>query len=161
VDIVYRRSETEMPGRLEEIHHAKQEGINFLFLSTPLSFQGNAQGRLTSMQLIHMALGEPDSSGRRRPIPITGSEHTMAVDMVVIAIGNSSNPIIQKTTSDLEFNRWGNVIVDQKTLQTVKTGVYAGGDIVTGGATVILAMGAGRTAAASINQYLKSLDNQD
>ncbi len=161
VDIIYRRSEAEMPGRLEEIHHAKEEGINFMFLSTPIAFQGNVQGRLTSMRLIHMSLGEPDTSGRRRPIPIDGSEHEVDVDMVVIAIGNGSNPIIQKTTADLEFNRWGNIIVDEATLQTAKPGVYAGGDIVTGGATVILAMGAGRKAAASINNYLNSLGNQE
>ena len=155
VDIIYRRSEAEMPGRLEEIKHAKEEGINFMFLTTPVAFRGNAEGRLTNMQVIQMALGEPDASGRRRPLPIEGSEHQVDVDMVVIAIGNGSNPIIQKTTPDLKFKEWGNITVDEDSMETSKPGVFAGGDIVTGGATVILAMGAGRKAAAAINTYLE------
>jgi glutamate synthase (NADPH/NADH) small chain len=106
------------------------------------------------MQLLHMSLGEPDSSGRRRPIPIKGSEHLVPVELVVIAIGNGSNPIIQKTTPDLEFNKWGNIIVNENSMETSKPGVFAGGDIVTGGATVILAMGAGRKAAAAMNEFL-------
>ncbi len=154
VDIVYRRSEAEMPGRLEEIKHAREEGVNFNFLSAPVEFIGTQEGRLTSMKLIHMELGEPDSSGRRRPVTIKDSEHVNPVDLVVIAIGNGSNPIIQKTTPDLQFNKWGNIIVDDNSMQTSKAGVFAGGDIVTGGATVILAMGAGRKAAAAIDKYL-------
>lgn len=157
VSIVYRRSEVEMPGRLEEIKHAKHEGIQFQFLSTPIAFLGDEDGRLEGMTLQRMALGEPDSSGRRRPEPISGSEYEEAVDICVIAIGNGSNPIIQKTTPDLAFNRWGNIIVDQESLATSKEGVFAGGDIVTGGATVILAMGAGRKAAKAIDEYLQKL----
>ncbi|MCJ7695969.1 MAG: FAD-dependent oxidoreductase, partial [Anaerolineaceae bacterium] len=157
VDIIYRRSEVEMPGRLEEIKHAKEEGINFSFLCTPEEFIGDQKGRLTGMRLIHMDLGEEDASGRRRPIPIPDSKHNESVEIVVIAIGNGSNPIIQKTTPDLSFNKWGNLIVDENTMSTSKKGVYAGGDIVTGGATVILAMGAGRKAAAAIDEYLSSL----
>jgi glutamate synthase (NADPH/NADH) small chain len=107
------------------------------------------------MRLIQMELGEPDASGRRRPVPIAGSEYEVPVDLVIVAIGNGSNPILQRTTDDLEFNRWGNIVVDEGTMETSKPGVYAGGDIVTGGATVILAMGAGRQAARSINNYLK------
>lgn len=157
VNIIYRRSEAEMPGRLEEIHHAKDEGIQFQFLSTPTAFLGDSSGKLIALTLQHMTLGEPDASGRRRPVPIPGSEHTYPVDLVVIAIGNGSNPIIQKTTPDLKFNRWGNIIVDEATMATSKPGVFAGGDIVTGGATVILAMGAGRLAAKSINEHLNNL----
>jgi glutamate synthase (NADPH/NADH) small chain len=154
VDIIYRRSENEMPGRLEEIKHAKHEGIQFQFLSTPVEFLGDENGWLKTIRLMHMSLGEPDSSGRRRPQPIPGSEFNFSVDMTVIAIGNGSNPIIQKTTPDLKFNRWGHIEVDEETLSTSKPGVFAGGDIVTGGATVILAMGAGRRAATAINAYL-------
>jgi glutamate synthase (NADPH/NADH) small chain len=160
VDIIYRRSEAEMPGRLEEIKHAQEEGVNFTYLSAPIEFMGNKDGRLTGMQLLHMSLGAPDSSGRRRPIPITGSEHLVPVELVVIAIGNGSNPIIQKTTPDLEFNKWGNIIVDENSMETSKPGVFAGGDIVTGGATVILAMGAGRKAAAAMNEYLKTKNRE-
>ena len=157
VDIIYRRSEVEMPGRLEEIKHAKEEGIKFSFLCTPEEFIGNDKGRLTGMRLIHMELGDEDLSGRRRPIPLPDLIHNESVDIVVIAIGNGSNPIIQKTTPDLAFNKWGNLVVDEITMSTSKQGVYAGGDIVTGGATVILAMGAGRKAAAAIDKYLSSL----
>ena len=155
VSIVYRRSEKEMPGRLEEIKHAKHEGIQFEFLAAPIEFLGNEQGRLTSMRVIHMALGEPDSSGRRRPEPIPGSEQVLPVDVVVVAIGNGSNPIIQKTTPDLAFNKWGNIIADETSMATNIEGIFAGGDIVTGGATVILAMGAGRKAAKAINTFLE------
>ncbi len=154
VDIVYRRSEAEMPGRLEEIKHAKHEGIQFQTLCNPVEFIGDENGWLKAMQVVRMELGEPDASGRRRPSPIEGSEFEMPVDMVVIAIGNGANPILQKTTPDLQFNKWGNIQVDEETMRTSKEGVYAGGDIVTGGATVILAMGAGRTAAAAIEEYL-------
>ena len=153
--IIYRRSDVEMPARQEEIHHAKEEGIEFIFLSNPVEFIGDNEGWLSGVKLQKMELGEPDASGRRRPVPIKGSEYVIDIDMAVIAIGNGSNPIIQKTTPDLEFNKWGNIVVDESTMETSKKGVFAGGDIVTGGATVILAMGAGRKAAAAIDSYLK------
>jgi len=152
--IIYRRSEVEMPARIEEVHHAKEEGIEFIILTNPLEFIGDEEDWLKAVKLQKMELGEPDDSGRRRPIPIEGSEYVMDLDMTVIAIGNGSNPIIQKTTSDLEFNKWGNIVVDEETMKTSKKGVFAGGDIVTGGATVILAMGAGRTAAKAIDEYV-------
>ena len=154
--IIYRRSDVEMPARAEEIHHAKEEGIEFILLSNPLEFIGDEKGWLKSVKIQRMELGEPDSSGRRRPIPIPGSDYILPIDMAVISIGNGSNPIIQKTTPDLNYNKWGNILVDENTMKTSKKGVFAGGDIVTGGATVILAMGAGRKAAAAINDYLKS-----
>jgi glutamate synthase (NADPH/NADH) small chain len=153
--IIYRRSEVEMPARIEEVHHAKEEGIEFTILTAPLEFIGDDNGWLKAVKLQKMELGEPDASGRRRPVPIKGSEYVMDIDMAIVAIGNGSNPIIQKTTPDLNFNKWGNIIADEATMKTSKRGVFAGGDIVTGGATVILAMGAGRTAAAAINEYLK------
>jgi len=154
--IVYRRSDVEMPARAEEIHHAKEEGIEFILLSNPVEFIGNEKGWLTGVKIQKMELGEPDASGRRRPIPISGSEYILPIDMAVISIGNGSNPIIQKTTPDLQYNKWGNILVDEATMKTSKQGVFAGGDIVTGGATVILAMGAGRKAAAAINEYLNN-----
>jgi len=154
--IIYRRSDVEMPARAEEIHHAKEEGIEFILLSNPVEFIGDEKGWLKTVMIQKMELGEPDSSGRRRPIPIKGSEYELPIDMAVISIGNGSNPIIQKTTPDIQYNKWGNILVDEKTMKTSKKGVFAGGDIVTGGATVILAMGAGRKAAAAINDYLKS-----
>lgn len=152
--LVYRRSDAEMPARKEEIHHAKDEGILFKYLSNPLEFIGNSDGWLTGVSLQNMELGEPDASGRRRPIPVAGSEYVLDIDMAVISIGNGSNPIIKQTTPDLEFNKWGNIMVDPNSMKTNKPGVFAGGDIVTGGATVILAMGAGRSAAKAINEYL-------
>jgi len=154
--IIYRRSDAEMPARKEEIHHAKEEGIEFIYLSNPLEFIGDEKGWLKAVKLQRMELGEPDASGRRRPVPIKGSEYTLDIDMTVVAIGNGSNPIIQKTTPDIGYNKWGNILVDDNTMKTSKKGVFAGGDIVTGGATVILAMGAGRTAAKAINDYLKT-----
>jgi glutamate synthase (NADPH) small chain len=154
--IIYRRSDVEMPARKEEIHHAKEEGIEFIYLANPLEFLGTKDGWLKAVKLQKMELGEPDSSGRRRPVPIPGSEYELELDLAVIAIGNGSNPIIQKTTPELQFNKWGNIVVDSATMKTSKEGVFAGGDIVTGGATVILAMGAGRQAAAAINQYLSN-----
>jgi glutamate synthase (NADPH) small chain len=155
--IVYRRSDVEMPARAEEIHHAKEEGIEFILLSNPLEFIGDENGWLKSVKIQKMELGEPDASGRRRPIPIQGSEYDLPIDMAVISIGNGSNPIIQKTTPDLQYNKWGNILVDEATMKTSKKGVFAGGDIVTGGATVILAMGAGRKAAVAINEYLNNV----
>lgn len=152
--IIYRRSDAELPARKEEIHHAKQEGIEFLLLANPNKFIGDKDGWLTGVELIKMELGEPDSSGRRKPVPIKDSNYVLDIDMAVIAIGNGSNPIIQQTTPEINFNKWGNILVDEESMATSKKGVFAGGDIVTGGATVILAMGAGRKAAKAINEYL-------
>lgn len=152
--IIYRRSEVELPARKEEIHHAKQEGIEFLLLANPNKFIGDKDGWLTGVELIKMELGEPDASGRRKPVPIKDSNYVLDIDMAVIAIGNGSNPIIQQTTPDINYNKWGNILVNEESMATSKKGVFAGGDIVTGGATVILAMGAGRKAAKAINQYL-------
>jgi glutamate synthase (NADPH/NADH) small chain len=154
--IIYRRSDVEMPARKEEIHHAKDEGIEFIYLVNPVEFSGDKAGWLTGVTLQKMELAEPDTSGRRRPVPIEGSEYELKIDMAVIAVGNGSNPIIQKTTPDLQFTKWGNIVVDDTTMKTSKKGVFAGGDIVSGGATVILAMGAGRKAAGAINDYLIS-----
>jgi glutamate synthase (NADPH) small chain len=153
--IIYRRSELEMPARKEEVHHAKEEGIEFILLSNPLEFIGDDNGWLKGVKLQRMELGEPDASGRRRPVPVIGSEYILDINMAVVAIGNGSNPIIQKTTPDLSFNKWGNIVAEEGTMKTSKKGVFAGGDIVTGGATVILAMGAGRTAASAIDKYLQ------
>jgi glutamate synthase (NADPH/NADH) small chain len=148
-----------MPARKEEVHQAKEEGVEFLFLCNPLEFIGDSNGWLTGVKLQKMELGEPDASGRRRPVAIAGSEYILNIDMAVVAIGNGSNPIIQKTTPDLSFNKWGNILADDRTMKTSKRGVFAGGDIVTGGATVILAMGAGRKAAAAINEYINNKDS--
>ena len=145
-----------MPARAEEIHHARQEGVQFHMLTNPVRFIGNDDGKVVAMECIQMKLGEPDDSGRRRPIPIEGSNFTMEVDLVVVAIGNSSNPLIPQTTPGLETNRWGNIVVNEETMQTSREGMYAGGDIVTGGATVILAAGAGKKAAKAMHQYLMS-----
>jgi len=155
--IIYRRSDVEMPARKEEVHHAKEEGIEFILLSNPLEFIGDEKGWLKNVKIQKMELGEPDSSGRRRPIAVQGSEYILPIDMAVISIGNGSNPIIQKTTPDIQYNKWGNILVDENTMKTSKQGVFAGGDIVTGGATVILAMGAGRKAAKAIDEYLTNL----
>ncbi len=153
--IVYRRSKKEMPARLEEVENAEEEGIKFKFLTTPIRFLGDKSGWVTGMECIAMQLGEPDESGRRRPIPIKGSEFVMDVDTVVVAIGQTPNPIIQRTTKSLETTRWGTIVVREKTGKTSKKGVYAGGDVVSGAATVISAMGAGKRAARSIHKYLK------
>ncbi len=153
VHIIYRRSEAEMPARREEVEHAKEEGIKFTFLASPLEFLDNGEGWLKGVRLQRMELGEPDDSGRRRPIPIEGSEFEMTLDLAVIAIGNGTNPLL-RDTPDLEFTRWGTLAVDEESLHTSKKGVFAGGDIVTGGATVISAMGAGRQAAQAINEFL-------
>ncbi len=161
VSIVYRRSEAEMPGRVEEIEHAKAEGVNFAFLQNPVAFIGDAEGRLTGMRLIKMELGEPDSSGRRRPIPVQGSEFDIEVQAAIVAIGNGSNPIIAKTTPALDVDKRDRILVDEDTMATSIPGVFAGGDVVTGGATVILAMGAGRKAAHSILAYLQANKAED
>lgn len=154
--IVYRRSEEEMPARNEEIVHAQHEGVEFQMLTNPVEFLGDDEGFLAEMRLQAMELGEPDDSGRRRPVPIAGREWTEGVDMVVVAIGNSPNPLLPKTAPDLEQAARGTLVADDETGRTTKEGVFAGGDIVTGGATVILAMGAGRRAAASIDDYLRT-----
>ncbi|MCD6395652.1 MAG: NADPH-dependent glutamate synthase [Planctomycetes bacterium] len=153
VYLVYRRSEKEMPARVEEVHHAKEEGIEFCILQNPKRILGNEEGYVTGMECLKYELGEPDDSGRRRPIPIKGSEFTIDVDTVIVAIGNGANPLIGQTTPGLELSKWGNIVVDEN-CKTSLEGVYAGGDIVLGAATVILAMGQGRVAAAAINEYL-------
>jgi glutamate synthase (NADPH/NADH) small chain len=155
--IVYRRSRVEMPARVEEVHHAEEEGIKFHFLTTPTRFIGDENGRVKAMECLKMELGEPDSSGRRRPVPIEGSEFIMETDLVVVAIGNSPNPLIAQTTPQLKVGKWGNVEVDWETMATSMKGVYAGGDIIRGGATVILAMGDARIAAKEIDKYLKRI----
>ena len=153
VYIVYRRSEKEMPARVEEVHHAKEEGIIFKMLCNPVQIEGEENGCVKRMQCIEMELGEPDASGRRRPVPKPGSEFEIDVDTVVVAIGNSPNPLIKSTTPGLETQKWGGIIADEDG-RTSKKGVYAGGDAVTGAATVILAMGAGKKAAAAIHADL-------
>ncbi len=152
--IIYRRSEAEMPARAEEVHHAKDEGVQFMTLHNPVEFFGNDKGVLTSVKLMKMDLGEPDVSGRRRPVEVPGSEFLLPIDVVVIAVGTGANPLVQSTTPDMQTNKWGYIVADQQTLRTSKRGVFAGGDIVSGSATVILAMGAGRSAAKSINDYV-------
>lgn len=155
VTIVYRRSEKEMPARLEEIHHAKEEGIEFRLLTNPVKILGDEKGFVTGMECVEMELGEPDASGRRRPVEKKGSNFVLDVDCAVIAIGNSPNPLIRTTTKGLEANRKGCLVVDEDSLQTSREGIYAGGDTVTGAATVILAMGAGKQAAKSIDAYIQ------
>lgn len=154
VRIVYRRSREEMPARIEEIHHAEEEGIEFYLLTNPTRFMGNEKGRLTGMECLKMELGEPDDSGRRRPVPIEGSEFELDCDLAVIAVGAGANPLLTGSTDGLDINQWGYIQADPGTGKTSKKGVWAGGDIVTGQATVILAMGAGRIAANSIHDYL-------
>ncbi|MBK5095178.1 MAG: NADPH-dependent glutamate synthase [Deltaproteobacteria bacterium] len=156
VYVVYRRSKKEMPARIEEIHHAEEEGIEFHLLTNPLRFLGNEEAWVTEAECQRMELGEPDASGRRRPVPVKGSEFRLAVDMVVMSIGNGANPLVPATTPGLDTNKWGNILADQETGKTSKKGVFAGGDIVIGAATVILAMGAGRKAADAMHEYLKT-----
>lgn len=155
VYIVYRRSEDELPARAEEVHHAKEEGIIFKLLCNPVEVLGNDKGWVSGLRVIDMELGEPDATGRRRPQPVAGSEHEIDVDTVIMAIGQSPNPLLRQTTPDLECESWGGIIVDEESMATSKEGVYAGGDAVTGAATVILAMGAGKRAAASIDAYIQ------
>lgn len=154
VRIVYRRSKTELPARAAEVHHAEEEGIEFLFLTNPIRYLGNDKGRLTGMACLKMELGEPDASGRRRPVPIEGSEFTLECDLVVVAVGSGANPLLTSSTPEMTLNKWGYIVTDPEAGKTTKKGVWAGGDIVTGAATVILAMGAGRKAADSIHKYL-------
>ena len=154
VYIIYRRSEEEMPARREEVHHAKEEGIEFRLLEAPVEIIGDEKGNVTALKNVRMELGQPDASGRRRPVVIEGSEYTLPMDAVIIAIGQSPNPMIKNTTPDLKTQPWGGIITNEETGETSIPGVYAGGDAVTGAATVILAMGAGKTAAKSIDEYL-------
>jgi glutamate synthase (NADPH/NADH) small chain len=155
VRIVYRRSREEMPARAEEIHHGEQEGLELYLLTAPVRFIGDEKGRVTAVECLRMELGEPDDSGRRRPVPVKGSEFVLETDMAVIAVGANANPLITSTTDGLKTNRWGYIIADSATGKTMKPRVWAGGDIVTGSATVILAMGAGRLAAKSIDNFLQ------
>ena len=156
VYIVYRRSEEEAPARLEELHHAKEEGIIFRFLNNPAAILGDENGWVKGMEVVKQQLGEPDASGRRRPEPIEGSNYVMDVETVIIAIGQSPNPLIRQTTPGLECQKWGGIIVNEETMESSKENVYAGGDTVTGAATVILAMGAGKRAAAAIDAKLSA-----
>ncbi|HKU26355.1 MAG TPA: NADPH-dependent glutamate synthase [Candidatus Sulfotelmatobacter sp.] len=152
--VLYRRSEAEMPARAEEVHHARQEGIDFQMLTAPVEFLSDGKGWLTAARCVRMELGEADASGRRRPVPMQGSEFDLPLSVAVIAIGTSANPIVQSTTPGLETNKRGYIQASEETQRTSRKGVFAGGDIVTGSATVILAMGAGRRAAKSIHEYL-------
>jgi glutamate synthase (NADPH) small chain len=154
VYIIYRRSEAEMPARAEEVHHAREEGIIFRLLTNPTRILGTDDGWVKAVECVEMELGEPDASGRRRPVVKPGSAYQIEIDTIVIAIGTSPNPLIKSTTPGLQTQRWGGIIVDEATMATSKAGVYAGGDAVTGAATVILAMGAGKKAAQAIDDYL-------
>ena len=156
VYIVYRRSMEELPARKEEVEHAIEEGIEFLLLNNPVEILGNDNGFVTGMKCIKMELGEPDEKGRRRPVPVKDSEFILNTDVVIMSIGTSPNPLIKSTTKGIEVNRWGGIIVDESTGASTREGVYAGGDAVTGAATVISAMGAGKTAAKAIDEYIKS-----
>ncbi|HEX3026374.1 MAG TPA: NADPH-dependent glutamate synthase [Clostridia bacterium] len=156
VYIIYRRSEVELPARREEVHHAKEEGIEFKLLTNPSQILGTEKGWVNGIECVRMELGEPDASGRRRPVEVKGSEHLIDVDIVIVAIGTSPNPLIKMTTPGLKTQKWGGIIVDEETGATSREGVYAGGDAVTGAATVILAMGAGKKAAAAIDEFIKN-----
>ena len=153
--MVYRRTEAELPARREEVEHAMEEGIVFKFLTNPVSIGGNEQGWVSSIRCQEMALGEPDASGRRRPVEKKGSEFELPVDAVIMSLGTTPNPLIKSTTKGLEVNKKGGIIVNEDGL-TSRQGVYAGGDAVTGAATVILAMGAGKLGAKSIDEYLSN-----
>jgi glutamate synthase (NADPH/NADH) small chain len=154
--IVYRRSRDEMPARAEEIHHAEQEGVQFNLLTTPIALHGDGNGWVKEIECLRNELGEPDASGRRRPVPVKDSNFRIPADVVVLAIGQSPNPLIAKTTPDLQVGKYGVVTVDEKTMKTSKWGVFAGGDVATGGATVILAMGQGKIAAKAIDEYMRT-----
>ena len=156
VHIVYRRSEAELPARVEEVHHAKEEGIIFDLLTNPIEILSDDKGWVTGMKCIRMELGEPDESGRRRPVEVPGSEFVMELDTVIMSLGTSPNPLISSTTKGLDTNKWKCIIADENNGKTTKEGVYAGGDAVTGAATVILAMGAGKAAAKGIDEYLSA-----
>ncbi|MDR0869511.1 MAG: NADPH-dependent glutamate synthase, partial [Planctomycetaceae bacterium] len=154
VKIVYRRGREELPARAEEIHHAEEEGVEFLFLTNPSAYLGNESGKVRALVCDKMELGEPDASGRRRPVKIPNSTFELETDCVIVAAGAQANPLLTKNTPGLELNKWGYIIADEKTGRTAKDKVWAGGDIVTGSATVILAMGAGRAAARDIHNFL-------
>ena len=156
VHIVYRRSEEELPARVEEVHHAKEEGIIFDLLTNPVEILADEKGWVTGMKCIRMELGDPDASGRRRPVDIPGSEFVIEADTVIMSLGTSPNPLISSTTEGLEVNKWKCIVADEIQGKTSREGVYAGGDAVTGAATVILAMGAGRAGAKGIDEYLKN-----
>ncbi len=160
VTIIYRRSRHELPARIEEVHHAEEEGVQFKLLTSPVRYIGSDYSVIKAMECIRMKLGEPDATGRRRPIPIEGSEFTIDCDMAIVAIGNGPNPVIFHSTPDMELNKRGYIKVNEDTMETTKEFVYAGGDIVTGAATVILAMGAGRTAAKAMHKKLTELDKK-
>lgn len=155
--IVYRRSEAELPARVEEVHHAHQEGIEFNMLTNPTEILADDKGWVKGLRCVRMALGEPDASGRRSPRTVEGSEFEIECDVVIMALGTSPNPLISSTTQGLETNRWGCLVANCETGETTRRGVFAGGDVVTGAATVILAMGAGRKGAAAIDQYIQSI----
>lgn len=155
VHVVYRRSEAELPARVEEVHHAKEEGVIFDLLTNPKQINVDENGNVKSMTVIKMELGEPDASGRRRPVEVPGSEFVIDVDTVIMSLGTSPNPLISSTTEGLEINKWKCIVADEESGKTSKEGVYAGGDAVTGAATVILAMGAGKAAAKGIDEYLR------
>ena len=159
VYIVYRRSLDEMPARKEEVNHAMEEGVEFLVLNNPVKVDGDENGNVKGMTCIKMQLGEADESGRRSSVPVEGSEYELDVDTVIMAIGTSPNPLIRSTTPGLEANKRGCLVVDEESMKTSKEGIYAGGDAVTGAATVILAMGAGKKAAAHIDEYIKQKNN--
>jgi glutamate synthase (NADPH/NADH) small chain len=155
VSIIYRRSDAEMPARREEIENAQEEGIEFRLLTNPKRYEGNDKGEVVAMVCDEMELGEPDDSGRRRPVVKPGSDFTLPVDVVIVALGTTPNPLIAQTTPGLETTKWGTVVADEETGRTTKKGVWAGGDIVTGAATVISAMGAAKRAAADMDWYLR------
>jgi len=161
VYVIYRRSEVEMPARREEVENAVEEGIEFVFLANPVRFSGDEKRNLTGIECIRMKLGEPDSSGRRRPVPQDGSQFQMELDVAIVALGTNPNPLISRSTPGLEVNRWGTLVCDEATGRTTRPGVWAGGDVVTGSATVISAMGAARKAARDIDDYLKRNTSPD
>ena len=156
VTLIYRRTEKELPARREEVEHAMEEGIKFSFLTNPCEIIGTGDGWVKAIKCVRMELGEPDATGRRSPVEIKDSEHEIESDCVIMALGTSPNPLIKSTTDGLDTQKWGGIIVDEATGLTSREGIYAGGDAVTGAATVILAMGAGKTAAAAIDEYIKS-----
>jgi len=154
VKIIYRRTEKELPARLDEVHHAKEEGVEFHLLENPTEILGNAEGWVTGVRCVRMELGEPDESGRRKPIVVKGSEFIEEADAVIMAIGNSPNPLIPNSAKEINVNRWGGIIVNEETMETSVKGIFAGGDIVLGAATVIKAMEHGKKAAEAINNFL-------
>jgi glutamate synthase (NADPH/NADH) small chain len=156
--VVYRRSRNEMPARMEEIHHAEEEGIEFHFLTSPVRIIGDGSGAVSGMECIRMELGEPDDSGRRKPVPVEGSEHTEGADVIIVSVGTGANPLLTVSTPGLELDKCNYIMTDEETGATSIPGVYAGGDIVRGAATVILAMGDGRKASEAIHRRLMGED---